>query len=182
MIIIIYEEKEKGKVHKNAYKIDFFIKLFKIYKHTDEYFMAQQSNVLRFHCLINGGRGSDYEAMAKMIDEDATLINSRFSAFWTIAQSQTALVQAIFARNHALVSFLLEMGADVNLPSKPDSYEASCLPLHAAIERDDLVMVQSLLAYGADPNLSIYSRTDVDGKSAREYAEYCMLPHLSAFF
>ena len=133
--------------------------------------MAYQSNVLRFHLLINGGRGSDYESIAKMIEEDATLINSRFSEFWSIAQSQTALVQSIFAGNHALFSFLLEMGADVNLPSKPDFYQASCLPLHAAIDQNDMVMVNSLLAYGADPDRSIYSRTDVDGKTAREYAE-----------
>lgn len=138
--------------------------------------MAQPSPVLRFHQLLWNGRGTDYEAMIKMVDEDATILYSRVDTFWTISESQTALAQAIFAGNHALVSLLLEMGADPNQPSKPDSYQSSFLPLHCAIHQNDIVMVQTLLAYGADPNLSIESQTEVNGKSARNYAEYCMLP------
>lgn len=144
--------------------------------------MALQSPILRFHQLINGGRGTNYEAMINLINEDATIINSHFHAFVTISRSQTALAQAIFAGNHALLSLLLEMGADVNQPTKPDSYQSSWLPLHCAIYKNDVTMVQSLLAYGADPNRSIYSRDEVCDKTAREYAEYCVYPHIAALF
>lgn len=136
--------------------------------------MSQQSH---FHQLINGGRGDDYESIINLIDQDPTVLRS-----YGGVTNTTALSQAIFAGNHSLLSFLLDVGVDVNQPNKQPSYHSSYLPLHCAIHLNDIVMVKSLLAYGADPNLSIYSQTEVDDKNARQYAEYMVFPDIVALF
>ena len=91
----------------------------------------------------------DYTRLIELVMEGAD-VN-------TIFAHRTALVQAICANNQNLAIFLIEMGADVN-----QNYPTGWRPQHFAVTAHNehnekraqrsLVVIQSLLAYGADPS------------------------------
>lgn len=62
-----------------------------------------------------------------------------------------ALGLAVFFRHEAVARLLLDAGADVNQRSQNTLRVA---PLHAAVARGDLGLLQLLLLRGADPNLA----------------------------
>jgi ankyrin repeat protein len=82
-------------------------------------------------------RLGDRETLARMIAADPA-----------VASSDSVLMGAVDFRHHALVSWLLENGANPNARSDAQSRHTA---LHSAAWNGDLEMVKLLLAAGADP-------------------------------
>ena len=65
------------------------------------------------------------------------------------ADGFTALGLAVFFRQKIVARLLIDSGADVNLVADNDFHVA---PIHAAVARHDVAMIEILLLQGADPN------------------------------
>ena len=73
----------------------------------------------------------------------------------TTPDGASALVIAAHSGQTAVATLLLEKGAD------PDTAGALYTALHAAVLRDDLRLLQTLLGGGADPNATVISGTEM---------------------
>jgi len=105
--------------------------------HTPLMFAARAGDLGSARALVNGG--------AKVDD---------LSAFGI-----SPLIMAVHGGNVALVEFLLEQGADVNLAA------AGHTALHAAVLRGNPDAVKVLLAHGADPDAVLQKPTPVRRQS-----------------
>ena len=101
--------------------------------------------------LLRYAAKDDRGGILKMISLRADI---NFSPPASLGNLKTVLHSAIQAKNIELVKFLLENGAQPNLVFKSRMY--TFCALHMAVDittPDDLVMINLLLDYGADPNL-----------------------------
>lgn len=116
-----------------------------------------------FHKAIYGGRGNDFAEIAKLVVEDGADINSRGHRHVPLSDHKTALRQAISMDNLGLVTFLIDLGADVNYLTRGSGW----LPLHSAVaEHNNLPIIKILLEHGADPTM----RSDRDYETPMEMA------------
>lgn len=116
---------------------------------------ATQENLNKeFHLSINGGRGNDYAKLVELIEKGAD-VNSRGPRDVPLSDYKSALAQAIFVQNYGLVSFLIDLGADINQLTRRSGW----FPLHCVVAsyysgQMGLAIAEILLAHGANPYLS----------------------------
>lgn len=84
-----------------------------------------------------------YERVKQLASADPSVMNT-FSA-----DGFTPLSLAVFFGHHDVAIFLLARHADPNIVS---NNSIRITPLHSAVERGDLGMVEMLLSHGANPN------------------------------
>jgi ankyrin repeat protein len=96
-----------------------------------------------------------FAAQQGAIDAARVLLDAGANVNDTAASGISALVVASHSGHGRFGVFLLDRGADPNADA--GGYTA----LHAAILRGDLVLVQALLAHGADPNRRLRKGTGV---------------------
>jgi ankyrin repeat protein len=87
------------------------------------------------------GRG-DLVLLNKLLDADPELVNEPGGP-----GVRTALHQAVFGKQQAAVSLLLERGADPNIRCEGDN----ATPLHFAAEKQLFPIIRLLVEHGADP-------------------------------
>jgi ankyrin repeat protein len=90
--------------------------------------------------LILATEHGDLGLVSSLVDHGADL-NSTLGL-----TTGSALYYAVNAKSADIAQFLLESGANIN--AGVDRYD----PLHRAIDRQDIAMVELLLDYGANPN------------------------------
>ena len=146
----------------------------------------RQSDGYKF---IKAVRDRDGTVATQMLDEPGTtIVNAR-----DISTGETALHAVVQRRDLTWVRFLLERGANPNLPDKSGVYPIQVAaqigfiegverllkggaqvdvsdvtgetPLISAVHRRDLKLIELLIEKGASPD-----RTDNSGRSARDYA------------
>jgi len=87
----------------------------------------------------------DFSAVQQAVDADPNQRNA-FSP-----DGFTVLGLAIFFRQSQVAQWLIEAGADVNLPA---ANARKVAPIHAACARNDLYTLRLLIAAGANPDLA----------------------------
>ena len=122
----------------NEYGFETWAKLKAHVQHHESPLMSQASvNALR----EAAGRG-DIALVNKLLDAQPSLINEPGGP-----GVRTSLHQAVFGRQEATVSLLLERGADPNIRCEGDN----ATPLHFAAEKQLLPIIRLLIEHGADP-------------------------------
>lgn len=100
----------------------------------------------------------DLARVRALLDQDPSLVN-RVSDYAGYYLGSGAPIKNAAARGHLeVVRFLLERGADPNLPEEgiaPDGHA-----LHSAVVNGHLEIVRLLLAHGAHPNVEVESSAD----------------------
>ena len=145
--------------------------------------MASRDLNKEFHIAINGGRGNDYAKLVELVELGAN-VNERATYGVPVADHRSALSQAIIMQNYGLVSFLIDLGADVNQLTRGSGW----FPLHCAVAthysgKTGLVIAETLLAHGANPYLSPRKTTGKgDDETALEFAIRLNKPEMVSLF
>ena len=100
----------------------------------------------------------DLERVRQLIDEDPNLLNQNSETRTGYAGNGTALTNAASGGHMHIVEFLLERGADPNVPQEHIAPRGA--PLYKAVTNGDYEMSKLLLEHGADPNQPMESSAD----------------------
>lgn len=123
---------------------------------------ALQNHAVLLGFLLSRGAYYDISVAAKvgdlqrvkvLVNEDPDLVKKLPS--YVTYYSGYALRNAAGAGRYAIVQFLLEHGADPNMPEKDIAAEGGAL--HSAIQGGHFEIVKLLLEHGANPNASVDS-------------------------
>ncbi len=96
--------------------------------------------------FIRAAKSGDVEKMKALLAADSELIRA------CDTDGSTALHCATWKGHQAVVSYLLSLGADVNVHNKNEHWGTT--PLHAAAHANQATIVQMLIDHGADVNAS----------------------------
>jgi len=100
----------------------------------------------------------DLERVRQLIDENPNLLNQNSETRTGYAGNGTALTNAASGGHMHIVEFLLERGADANVPQEHIAPHGA--PLYKAVTNGDYEMSKLLLEHGAHPNQPMESSAD----------------------
>lgn len=96
--------------------------------------------------LIEAAEKGDLVTVASILEKEPQLIDYQYRANLG-PKDGTPLIKAIIGRHTDLINYLLDHGADVNVPDWPGA-----TPLHHALRNSDWELAKRLIKMGADVN------------------------------